>query len=94
MHTYIQSEPGLWTVGHYDRDRWMPESDHGTQAEAAARVHYLNGGSDAELVEACQALLSHRVGEQPTQGWLRDNDASRTALTNLANRLKGKAPCK
>lgn len=42
---YIRSEPGLWTVGHYDSSgRWQPESDHGSPDEAVARVHYLNGG--------------------------------------------------
>lgn len=44
---------------------------------------------DAEtVVEAAIELLKYRVGEQPKQGWLRDNDASRTALTNLARALK------
>ena len=51
---YIQSEPGLWTVGHYGGDgKWVPESDHDTPDSAAARVHWLNGGmvaaSDEEL---------------------------------------------
>jgi hypothetical protein len=35
----------LYTVGHYDPNgSWIPESDHNTTEEAAARVHYLNGG--------------------------------------------------
>lgn len=42
---YIASEPGLWTVGFYDADgHWQPDSDHSSRIEAAARVHYLNGG--------------------------------------------------
>jgi len=42
---YIQSEPGLWTVGFYDPDgRWHSDSDHASKSEAAERVHYLNGG--------------------------------------------------
>lgn len=42
---YIKSEPGLWTVGFYDPSgQWQPESDHTSTREAAARVHYLNGG--------------------------------------------------
>lgn len=47
MYVYIKSEPNLWTVGFYHpvEGKWMPESDHGTEDEAAARVHYLNGGS-------------------------------------------------
>lgn len=42
---YRQTEPGLWTVGFYAPDgRWEPQTDHGSEDEAAARVHYLNGG--------------------------------------------------
>lgn len=42
---YWKSEPKLWTVGYYDpQGKKEPESDHHTQEEAAARVHYLNGG--------------------------------------------------
>lgn len=42
---YIKSEPGLWTVGFYRPDgTWNADSDHDDKAEAAARVHYLNGG--------------------------------------------------
>lgn len=42
---YINSEPGLWTVGHYDSGSWNSVSDHASETEAADRVHYLNGGS-------------------------------------------------
>jgi hypothetical protein len=46
---YRQTEPQLWTVGYYDPGgQWHPESDHSSPAEAAARVHYLNGGSATE----------------------------------------------
>ena len=42
---YIRSEPGLWTVGFYDpAGRWHADSDYETREQAAARVHYLNGG--------------------------------------------------
>ena len=45
MYVYIQSEPGLWTVGFYDpKGKWHPESDHSNQEDAAKRVAYLNGG--------------------------------------------------
>ncbi|WP_167553110.1 hypothetical protein [Evansella clarkii] len=44
---YINSEPGLYTVGFYDPEgQWNPESDHGSREKAAERVHYLNGGKD------------------------------------------------
>ena len=45
---YIQSEPRLWTVGFYNaRGEWRPETDWPSPTEAAARVHYLNGGGAA-----------------------------------------------
>lgn len=45
MWIYINSEPGLWTVGFYSPDgKWHADSDHGIRKEAADRVHYLNGG--------------------------------------------------
>ncbi len=45
MYVYIQSEPGLYTVGFYDPSgTFVPESDWRTTEEAAARVRYLNGG--------------------------------------------------
>lgn len=46
MYVYIQSEQGLWTVGHYNpQGKWIPESDWATPEQAAERVHYLNGGN-------------------------------------------------
>lgn len=45
MYVYMQSEPGLWTVGFFDPSgKWHAESDHNSESEAAERVHYLNGG--------------------------------------------------
>jgi hypothetical protein len=45
MWVYLNSEPGLWTVGFYDPSgKWQPDSDHSSQEKAAERVHYLNGG--------------------------------------------------
>ncbi len=44
MYVYIQTEPGLFTVGFYDPSgRWYPDSDHADRESAAARVAYLNG---------------------------------------------------
>lgn len=44
---YVNSEPGLYTVGHYDPNgNWIAESDHSSKEEAAKRVHWLNGGRD------------------------------------------------
>ncbi len=46
MYVYIRSEPGLWTVGHYDpQGKWLAESDHDSADKAAARVAWLNGSA-------------------------------------------------
>jgi hypothetical protein len=45
MYVYIQTEPGLYTVGFYDPSgRFNAESDHRSRDEAAKRVSFLNGG--------------------------------------------------
>lgn len=47
MWVYLESDPGLYTVGYYAPDgEWMPESDHSSSEDAAKRVHYLNGGKE------------------------------------------------
>lgn len=50
-YVYRKSELNLWTVGYIapggcgpNRD-FHPESDHDSEAKAAARVHWLNGGA-------------------------------------------------
>lgn len=59
MYVYINSQPGLCTVGFYQPDgHFYSESDHDDKTStdrdggpvsakdsAAARVHYLNGGN-------------------------------------------------
>ncbi len=53
-----QTEPELWTVGHYDPSgEWHPESDHDCEADASDRVAVLNG-SDIVLLEKLAAELS------------------------------------
>lgn len=45
VYKQTDRDPALYTVGHYTpHGKWESESDHGTADEAAARVHYLNGG--------------------------------------------------
>lgn len=45
MWVYKQTESNLYTVGFYDpKGEWQPDSDHPSKKDAAARVHYLNGG--------------------------------------------------
>lgn len=52
MYVYIQSEPSLWTVGHYDPSGdWHPESDHSSPEGAAKRVNWLNGANDVKIKE-------------------------------------------
>ncbi|MCF2522339.1 hypothetical protein [Bradyrhizobium sp. G127] len=54
---YVRSEASLWTVGFYDPDgHWQPESDHPTANDADRRVHYLNGGTNADLVKALEEI--------------------------------------
>ena len=55
---YWKSESSLWTVGYYAPDgQRETESDHTSPEEAAARVHYLNGGSNTALLEALEHAL-------------------------------------
>lgn len=47
MYVYIQTEPGLWTVGFYDpQGTFVPESDHSNSEDVTKRVHWLNGSED------------------------------------------------
>lgn len=45
MFIYKQTEPQLYTVGHYDpnNNKWEPESDHQEQEKAAQHTAWLNG---------------------------------------------------
>jgi hypothetical protein len=52
-YVYINSEPGLWTVGFYDPSgKWQPESDHDMKEEAAKRTAWLNGALPDGIQEA------------------------------------------
>jgi hypothetical protein len=53
---------------------------------ALVAAHRIAG--QAELVEAAREVLSHRVGDLPTRGWLKDNDGSRASLAKLAAALQ------
>lgn len=47
---YKQSEPGLWTVGHYDPcGNWYTDSDHDSKREASERAAILNGYNTDEV---------------------------------------------
>jgi hypothetical protein len=50
MYVYIESEPGLYTVGFYTpQGQWEPESDYSSREEARRAVHFLNGGNDKKV---------------------------------------------
>lgn len=73
---YRRTEPHLWTVGFYRPDEcWESESDHDREADAAKRVHYLNGGNNDE--ERWAALDSKLDG-------IRDGLANEIAALRLA----------
>jgi hypothetical protein len=61
MYVYKKTEPKLWTVGFYTpAGKWEAESDHSSIDEAAARVHYLNGGKEIEIFRFfADQLASH-----------------------------------
>lgn len=76
-----QRQDRMWTVGHYDPDGgWHAISDHGSAEEAAAEIHYLNGGTrpcePAEPAEAAPCGLSCRHQWEPapepngSPGWM------------------------
>jgi hypothetical protein len=51
MYCYRSDQGDCCIVGFYDPSgQWVAESDHVEIRSAAARVHYLNGGVDAELI--------------------------------------------
>ena len=61
-YVYIKSEPGLWTVGyHQPGGKFVPESDHESKEEAAARARELNGGDSPTVTSQPTGLsLSKR----------------------------------
>lgn len=49
----------LYTVGFYGPDgKFVSESDHDNIERAAARVSYLNGGTDPEVVDKIKQVVS------------------------------------
>lgn len=78
---YKKTEQYLWTVGTDDyNDKWYPESDHDSKESAAARVHFLNGGTDyyntmaetiaalTEKIEVLEAQLARLLEAVPSAG--------------------------
>lgn len=65
-YVYIQSEPGLFTVGFYDPSgRWHAESDHGSRGDAAERVAYLNGTAALEARASAARLHGAFMAARP-----------------------------
>jgi len=64
MYSYIESEPGLWTVGELSADgSWDPESDHDSREAAADRVANLNGSPRTTTVDDLRRQV-HDLQEQ------------------------------
>ena len=60
---YKQTEPGLWTVGHGEGTSWTTDSDHDSRESAAARVAYLNGQGELDMLRARVAELEAEIVE-------------------------------
>lgn len=63
MYVYIKTEsnPDLYTVGHYSPDdKFHPESDHSDVSSAVSRVCELNGGEAARRKSAAPVAPSLR----------------------------------
>lgn len=60
-YVYIRTDkhPPLWTVGFYQGEKWVAESDHSTPEDAAERVRWLNGWP---LEDSEPDLLTEPVG--------------------------------
>jgi hypothetical protein len=94
MWIYICSERSscysLYTVGFYNpKGEWQSESDYGTKEEAAARVHYLNGGKDEKNVpEWLSQALNEGDGTYNPQNGVRyrmDYHGELTILNGFTN---------
>lgn len=83
MYVYIKSEPGLFTVGHYDPlGAWHTESDHDSREQAAERIHWLNGG-DNQMV----AVASSKAVDA-FQSWLAADKWNNTEYDTLFGAMK------
>jgi len=66
---YKQTEPQLWTTGHYDpaTSKFVPEKDCDSKEEAAERVHWLNGGNKEKEPTMVRPAEAKRLRKnQPT----------------------------
>lgn len=62
MWVYRQ-DGGNWAVGYYGPDKgWNQESSFVDKEEAAARVHYLNGGGRSQATEVAKAARRGYMG--------------------------------
>ena len=86
-YSYLSSDVNLWTVGSYDADDcWLPESDHDSIAEAAARVRFLNGGSiiKPDPKEPFAPTRFDRLLEAAFQGILANPEFAELSQTQVA----------
>lgn len=67
MWVYQHTESQLWTVGYYDpQDKWITEGDYDSQRDAAERVAWLNGETNARIAELEQCFDSERQRHHDT----------------------------
>lgn len=91
---YIQSEPGLFTVGHYDpAGHWHPDSDHTSQRAAGERCAWLNGSPKPEQAEdlslaelAAQAEEVRRHASEEMAAIIMNLSKSAALETNMSER--------
>jgi hypothetical protein len=88
MWVYIQSEPTLWTVGHYSPSgQWHTDSDHGTQEEASLRCAWLNGSGVLNPTQLAAPALLEALEE-----FVRDIEAAYPPGTSAEPDLAGDWP--
>lgn len=71
MHTVVQSEPGLWTVGYYQPDgSWCAMSDHNDKLEAHEYAARLNGAGTPPAPRVPAAGLDFQAASERHLEWL------------------------
>lgn len=58
MYVYKYSTTGIYTVGFYEDGGFMAETEHDNVKDAAARVHYLNGGDPPITLEKAALMIA------------------------------------
>lgn len=81
-YVYIYND-GQYSVGFFHPiEGWTAESDHPTAEQAAARIHYLNGGSISQEIEEMKAWLANykEINDQQAQSFKDQRDKAEKKL--------------